>query len=82
MQNFIELLEKLVVADNSLRANAESEYKKMQSEGGDHVPLALFQVIKTVNIADHLRQLAAVLLRRLLIEDNDGSVYSEMSEIG
>lgn len=82
MQHFIQLLEKLVVSDNVIRSNAENDYRNMQLEGGDNLSLALLYVIQNSGVPDHLRQLAAVLLRRYLIEENDGSVYQEMSKAG
>ena len=80
METILPILERLIVADNGIRSAAEAQYKHWQSIGSEDLCVALLQVIGEVNINMPLRILAAVLLRRLLIEDNNGQTLQEMTE--
>ena len=76
-----DLLSKFTVADNTVRTAAEQQYEALKK--GDQcviIPLSLLQSIGDHALAPHLRQLAAVLLRRMLIEDCDG-IYSKMDPL-
>ena len=77
--NFIALLEGLSSPDGTLRVSAEQHYEALKKESGDRLPMFLIETIPKFEIQVHLRKLSAVLLRRILIEQEE-SVYRSMSE--
>ena len=77
-----ELLQNLVVGDNAVRTAAEHHYEMFKkSDQCTLLPGLLLQAIGEATLAMHLRQLSAVLLRRILVEDCDG-IYQKMSSEG
>ena len=86
--DFVNFLSALSSSDNSIRHAAEIKYKCLQDEKGDALPLLLLQTAirhsssanETV-IPQHIRKLSAVLLRRLLIEQEE-SAYISMTTAG
>jgi hypothetical protein len=80
---FIHILSILSSEDNQQRALAEERYKSLQNEGGDGLALLLLNTLSTTNqtIPSYLRKLSIILLRRLLIEQ-DESVYHHMTPPG
>ena len=70
--DFTDILVKLTVGDNSIRAAAEQHYDALKRTEGNIVVLSLLQTISDAAVPLHIRELAAVLLRRLLIENSDG----------
>lgn len=79
-EQFIQLLEQLTIADNTIRSAAEKRYQGMKSDPAllPFLPLSLLSVLDDAAVLGHIKQLAAVLLRRSLIEE-DVSVYRSMS---
>jgi hypothetical protein len=69
---FITLLEALNIPDNEVRAAAEAEYERMKQTPSSRLPLLLLASLQHVAAARHIRVLSAVLLRRLLIQDENG----------
>ena len=78
-QQFIQLLEQLTIADNAVRSASEKRYEGMKADASvlPFLPLYLLEALGDATVAGHVRQLAAVLLRRLLVEQED-SVYRSM----
>lgn len=81
-QQFVQLLEQLTISDNSARSNAEKQYDTMKGDMSilPHLPISMLTTLADDSVPNHIRQLAAVLLRRLLVED-DPSVYISMDTI-
>lgn len=87
--DFIDFLRDLTTVDNAVRQQAEIKYKYLQDEGGDELILRLLHTTAPTlsnNLAlneslEHLRSLAIVLLRRLLI-DQEVSSYRGMTPQG
>ena len=78
-EQFVQLLLQLTVVDNALRSAAEKQYQGMKSDATvlPFLPLSLLCVLDDDTVLGHVKQLAAVLLRRLLIEE-EVSVYRSM----
>ena len=78
-QQFVQLLEQLTVGDNAIRSASEKHYESMKADAVvlPFLPLSLLEALADDTVAGHVRQLAAVLLRRLLVEQED-SVYRAM----
>ena len=78
-QLFVQLLEQLTIADNAIRSASEKHYEVMKADVSvlPFLPLSLLEALADTTVAAHVRQLAAVLLRRLLVEQED-SVYRSM----
>ena len=78
-QQFVQLLEQLTIADNAARSASEKRYEGMKADASilPFLPLYLLEALGDASVAGHVRQLAAVLLRRLLVEQED-SVYRSM----
>lgn len=88
MIEFIQFLEDLASSDNERRQIAEEKYLSLQNDSSDDLPLLLLNsmsnaLLTTFNISINVytRKLAAVLLRRLLIE-KDESFYLTMTRNG
>lgn len=91
--DFVNFLTILSSSDNAQRFEAETKYKALCEERGDTLPLLLLQTAINVsngfsggqrqgtNTPQHIRKLSAVLLRRLLIEQ-DESAYRHMTDTG
>jgi hypothetical protein len=78
LQEFFVLLSQLTVVDNQLRSQAEQHYQTLLKDQGDQAILGLLAVLCSVQIENHIRQLAAVLLRRCLIDDEE-SIYFRLA---
>jgi hypothetical protein len=78
-QQFLQLLEQLTVSDNSIRCASEKQYELMKADSSilPFLPLSMLSALSDELVASHVRQLAAVLLRRLLVEQ-EVSVYRSM----
>jgi hypothetical protein len=74
LREFHTLLTHLTVVDNQLRSQAEQGYQTLLKDQGDYAIQGLLAVLSSVQIESHIRQLAAVLLRRSLIDDEE-SIY-------
>jgi hypothetical protein len=80
MEYITEILQTLVVGDNVLRGQAEQRYEALKrSSNCIMLPPALLHTIGDVTKPIHIRQLAAVLLRRMLVEDCNDGPYKNMS---
>ena len=77
LQGFHFLLQQLIVPNNEVRQHAESQYNKCLVELADQTIVHLAQVVGNGNIEPHIRQLAAVLLRRSLV-DAEESIYFKL----
>ena len=78
-QQFLQLLEQLTVSDNAPRCAAEKQYEAMKSEPSvlPFIPLSMLTVLDDDTVAGHIKKLAAILLRRLVVEE-EVSVYRSM----
>lgn len=78
-QQFVLLLEQLTASDNHLRNTAEKKYESIKLDPSmlPLLPLSMLSVLGDEAVAAHIKQLAAVLLRRLLIEE-EVSIYRIM----
>ena len=78
-QQFVQLLEQLTVSDNGPRCAAEKQYEAMKSEPSvlPFIPLSMLTVLDDDTVAGHIKKLAAILLRRLIVEE-EVSVYRSM----
>ena len=76
--NFALLLKQLTVADNFSRQSAEAQYSILKAEA-NVIPFSLLSVACDQTIEPHIRQLSAVLVRRLLVEDEE-SVFHRMNK--
>ena len=78
-QQFLQLLEQLTVSDNVPRCAAEKQYEAMKSEPSvlPFIPLSMLKVLDDDTTAGHIKKLAAILLRRLVVEEQV-SVYRSM----
>lgn len=79
-QQFVHLLEQLTASDNLLRNSAEKQYEAIKLDPSmlPLLPLSMLAVLGDDAVAAHIKQLAAVLLRRLLIEE-EVSIYRIMA---
>ena len=78
MSDFVNFLQQLTVADKSTRQAAEQRYEFLKAgEEAGVLPLLLLEVIGSGTVNMDYRQLAAVLLRRLLVEE-ENSFYFKM----
>jgi hypothetical protein len=78
---FISLLEGLTTHDNNIRKESEKTYNLCKEDTDKSIlSLKLLAVISNTNVIIHIRQLSIVLLRKLLIQDNDGIYYSMNNE--
>jgi hypothetical protein len=75
---FASLLRHLTVPDNQVRQQAEQQYNVFLKEQSDVATGGLLKVLSDSSIEVHIRQLAAVLLRRCLI-DAEESIYFKIS---
>ena len=75
---FFTLLPQFTVVDNQLRYAAETRYSALLRDQADYAVLGLLHVLGSNQIEGHIRQLAAVLLRRSLIDDEE-SIYFRLS---
>jgi len=74
------LLEALQSPTNALRNAAERQYEILQSPPSNaKLPLALLNMCASPTAANHVRDLAGVLLRRVLMGDVSKSLYYVMS---
>lgn len=66
MAEIVALLQTLTVGDNAVRQAAEHQYDQLKkgAETAPNLPLILLQVVNEASVELHIRQLAAVLLRR------------------
>ncbi len=78
---FFSLLPQFTVIDNQLRYAAETRYSAVLRDQADYAVYGLLQVLAASHAEPHIRQLAAVLLRRSLIDDEE-SIYFRMSTQG
>lgn len=69
MEEFVVFLGQLSLADNVIRKAAEERYESLCSGNGDELPHMLLGVISDTSVVDTVRRLAAVLLRRFLIQE-------------
>jgi hypothetical protein len=79
-EQFVQLLVQLTIADNAARSAAEKQYQGMKSDPAvlPFLPLSLLSVLDDDTVLGHIKQLAAVLLRRMLVEE-EVSVYRSMN---
>ena len=72
MSDWIHLLTSLSSSDTTTRGAAERQFEALKADtgpgGGIQVPNNLLDVIGTESLPEHLRLLAAVLLRRVFLE--------------
>eukprot|EP01041_Mallomonas_annulata_P004290 gene4290-8528_t len=81
-EQFILMLEELSLPDNTIRSNAEIKYENLRQLSGDSLSLSLLSVLLNPTvIKPHLQILAAVLLRRILVQQ-EPSAYRGMSPNG
>lgn len=82
---FIQILSNLSSSDNPIRLSAEERYQSLQREGGDVLALLLLNTLSSSSISppipDYIRKLSVILLRRLLIEQEE-SLYHHLSSQG
>jgi hypothetical protein len=78
-KQIVHLLEQLSVSDNVARSAAEKQYEAMKADPSilPYLPLSILAALSDETAAAHTRQLAAVLLRRMLLEQ-EVSVYRVM----
>lgn len=76
--NFVNLLTQLTVADNASRQSAEAQYATLKSDVNS-IPFALLACGCDTSVDTHIRQLSIVLLRRLLIEEEE-SIFNRMNK--
>ena len=75
-QQFLQLLEQLTVSDNVPRSAAEKQYEAMKSEPSllPFIPLSMITVFDDDSVPEYIKKLAAILMRRLVVEE-EVSVY-------
>ena len=73
---FIHLLHSLSSADNNVRSAAENTYNMMKQQSGDDLPINLLNVLPHADVPIHIRKLAAVLLRGVMVEQELSSFQS------
>ena len=78
MASFEQLLAALLAPDNAIRGQGEAEFTKLKGSPDDCVD-ALLQVVVSQTSASELRQLASVLLRRVILVD-DVSLWTQLTE--
>jgi hypothetical protein len=76
--SFQELLQHLISPNNQVRQDAEKYYNQLLLTSSDEAVIGLMQALSDTNFNFHLRQLAAVLLRRCLIDEEE-SYYFRVS---
>ncbi len=74
LREFYTLLTHFTVVDNQLRSQAEQGYQLLLKDQGDYAIQGLLSVLASIQVESHIRQLAAVLLRRSLIDEEE-SIY-------
>lgn len=69
-KQIVQLLEQLSVSDNVARCAAEKQYEAMKADSSilPYLPLSILAALSDETAAAQTRQLAAVLLRRMLVE--------------
>lgn len=78
MADFSSFLENLTTPNNAVRAAAESEYDRLKGDPSSRLPFLLLNCLQNASTKINIRVLSAVLLRRLLIQDED-SGYHKMA---
>lgn len=78
---FFTLLPQFTVIDNQQRYAAETRYAALLRDQADYCVFGLLQVLAGSQVEAHIRQLAAVLLRRTLVDDEE-SIYFRLSPQG
>jgi len=75
LDEFATLLEQLALADNTIRKSAEVSYDALIKNNSDELPHLLLAVLSGGQFAEGTRRLAAVLLRRFLVNQNKADAY-------
>ncbi len=76
VENFLSLLDSLSSPNNDIRSAAEANYENFKSAQCESLVLMLISVSSDNKTPDHLRRLAIVLLRRVLISDEKNWYYT------
>lgn len=79
LQEFVTLLENLTVINNNLRSSAERQYEMMKITPESFLPLKLLSVVVESSVSNNIRRLSAVLLRRIMIDD-ENSIYNQLDQ--
>jgi hypothetical protein len=74
-ERFIQLLQHLVDGNNQIRSEAERYYNNLLQTSCDDAIIGLMQSLSNPVVNIHLRQLAAVLLRRCLVDEEDSYYF-------
>jgi hypothetical protein len=75
--NFVLLLKQLTVPENLVRQAAETQYGTLKSDANS-IPFSLLAVTCDSSVETYVRQLSSVLLRRMLVED-ENSIFDAMN---
>ena len=78
MADFSSFLENLTTPNNAVRAAAETEYDRLKGDRSSGLPFLLLSCLQNGSTKSNIRVLSAVLLRRVLIQDED-SGYHKMN---
>ena len=73
--DFNDWLELLMTPDNATRAHAESQYNGMKESRLNTLPFQLLQCCVDGTAKMPVRKLAVVLLRRLLVKEEESMSY-------
>lgn len=73
--SFFDLLQHIISPNNQIRQDAEKYYNQALQSSPDEAIGSLMQVLSNSTGDFHLRQLAAVLLRRCLIDEEESYFF-------
>lgn len=73
--SLLDLLQHVISPNNNIRHEAENYYTSLLQSSPDEVIIGLLQILANDQIVFHTRQLAAILLRRSLIDEEDSYYF-------